>query len=125
MSTPHPPHSPAPTGAVHPERQARVRTALKLFSIAATVTGLFLIALVCRMIAEYGFKVEMPSWATLVAQAHGLAYMLYLASILNLAPKARWSVGTWLTTALAGVIPVWSFVMEAKRRREVSAQFQL
>ncbi|QCB29087.1 DUF3817 domain-containing protein [Corynebacterium endometrii] len=110
---------------VHPERQKRVAGALKFFSIAATITGIFLLILVVRMILEYIVGMEMPSWATYVAQAHGLAYMVYLVSILNLAPKAQWSVGKWLTTALAGVVPFLSFWMEAKRRKEVKAQFQL
>lgn len=110
---------------VHPDRQKRVDTALKFFTIAATITGIFLVILVIRMVLEYIIGMEMPDWATLIAQAHGLAYMVYLLSILNLAPKARWSVGQWFTTALAGVIPFFSFWMEIKRRDQVKAMFQL
>ncbi|MDO5507522.1 MAG: DUF3817 domain-containing protein [Corynebacterium casei] len=110
---------------VHPERQKRVSTALTFFTVAATITGIFLVILVIRMFLEYIVGMEMPDWATLVAQAHGLAYMVYLLSILNLAPKARWSVGKWFTTALAGVIPFFSFWMEIKRRNEVKQMFQL
>ena len=33
------------TNKVHPARQARIRGPLKFFSIAATVTGIFLICL--------------------------------------------------------------------------------
>lgn len=110
---------------VHPERQKRVAGALKFFTVAATVTGIFLVILVIRMILEYIVGVEIPEWGTYIAQAHGLAYMVYLISILNLAPKAQWSVGKWLTTALAGVVPFFSFWMEVKRRNEVKAQFQL
>ena len=69
--------------------------------------------------------VEIPEWGKYVAMAHGLAYMVYLLAILNLAPKARWSVGKWFTTALAGVVPFLSFVFEAKRRHEVTKAFQL
>ena len=110
---------------VHPERQKRVDTALKFFTIAATITGIFLVILVIRMVLEYIIGMEMPDWTTLIAQAHGLAYMVYLLSILNLAPKARWSVGQWFTTALAGVLPFFSFWMEIKRRNQVKAMFQL
>lgn len=110
---------------IHPERQARVRGALKFFTVAATITGIFLIFLAIRMILEYILDVEIPEWGTYIAMAHGVAYMVYLLSILNLAPKARWSVGKWFTTALAGVVPIFSFVMEFKRRHEVQAAFQL
>src|SRR5699024_1587531 len=110
---------------VHPERQKRVDTALKFFTVAATITGIFLVILLIRIICEYIVGMEMPYWAPLIAQAPGLAYMVYLLSILNLAPKARWSVGQWFTTALAGVIPFFSFWMEIMRRDQVKEMFQI
>src|SRR5699024_4783848 len=110
---------------VHPERQKRVDTALKFFTVAATITGIFLVILVIRMVLEYIVGMEMADWATPFAPAHGLAYLVYLLSILNLAPKARWSVGQWFTTALAGVIPFFSFWMEIKRRDQVKEMFQI
>ncbi len=113
------------TNAVHPDRKERIRGPLKFFSIAATITGIFLLILVVRMILQYGVGMEMPSWATLIAQAHGVAYMVYLVSILILGPRALWPVGKLITTALAGVVPFLSFWMEHKRRSEVTQQFQL
>ncbi|APT87491.1 MULTISPECIES: DUF3817 domain-containing protein [Corynebacterium] len=110
---------------VHPDRQDRIRGPLKFFTVAATVTGVFLIILVCRMILQYIVGVEMPEWATYIAMAHGFAYMVYLLSILVLGPRALWSVGTLFTTALSGVVPFFSFYMEIKRRKEIIAQFQL
>ncbi len=71
----------------------RIRGPLKFFSIAATVTGIFLLILVARMILQYIVGVEIPHWATYIAQAHGLAYMVYLVSILVLGPRALWPAG--------------------------------
>lgn len=109
----------------HPERQKRVDTALKIFSVTAWITGMFLIFLVIRMIMQYILKVEIPEWATIVAIAHGWAYMAYVLATLNLGLKARWKPVVWLTTALAGVVPFLSFIIEANRRREVKEEFQL
>src|SRR5699024_12627120 len=106
---------------VHPERQKRVDTALKFFTVAATITGIFLVILVIRMGLEYIVGMKMPDWATLIAQTHGLAYMVYLLSILNLAPRARWSVGQRFSTALAGVIlffAPWSEIRRSDRDEE-------
>lgn len=114
-----------PTQTIHPERQKRVSTALSLFSITAWITGVFLIILVIRMILEYILKVEIPSWATIIAIAHGWVYMAYVLAVLNLGLKARWEPLKWVTTALAGVVPFLSFFVEAARRREVKAAFQL
>lgn len=113
------------TDTVHPDRKERIRGPLKFFSVAATVTGIFLIILVIRMILEYLVGVEMPPWATYIAMAHGFAYMAYLLSILILGPRALWPAGKLFTTALAGVVPFLSFWMEHKRRTEVTTQFQL
>ena len=110
---------------IHPERKRRVRTALRLFSVAAWETGTFLILLVVRMIAEYGFNVDMPAWATWVAILHGWFYMLFLLATINLGLKARWEPATWLVTAISGVVPVFSFVVEGWRRREVTRAFRL
>ena len=113
------------TNKVHPARQARIRGPLKFFSIAATVTGIFLIILVIRMVCQYIIGMDIPEWATYIAIVHGIAYMTYLLSILILGPRALWPVGKLFTTALAGVVPFLSFWMEHKRRKEITEEFQL
>lgn len=109
---------------IHPERQRRVKQALQLFSVAAWVTGALLLLLVARMIMQYGFdmNVDYLSW---VARVHGFAFVAFLMASLNLGSKARWSAGTWIATAVSGVVPFMSFVIEGKRRKEVKEKFQL
>lgn len=109
---------------IHPERQRRVRTALRLFSLAAWVTGVMLLLLCARMIMEYGFHMDVSalSW---VAIFHGWMYALFLLATLNLGMKARWSTKQWIVTAIAGVVPFLSFFVEAWRRKEVTEEFAL
>lgn len=109
---------------IHPERQRRVRTALNLFSVAAWVTGTLLLLLCLRMILDYGFHMDVSALAW-VGRVHGFAFALFLLASLNLGMKARWPVKTWILTAVSGVVPFMSFVVEAKRRREVKETFQL
>ncbi len=109
---------------IHPERQRRVKQALTMFSIAAWVTGVLLLLLCLRMIMEYGFNMDVSALAW-VARVHGLAYIAFLMTSLNLGLKARWPAATWVVTAISGVIPFLSFVVEAKRRKEVTQTFQL
>lgn len=113
------------TPQIHPERQARVRKALKFFSVAAWVTGIWLLVLTGRMILEYLVGIPMPAWTRIIGQAHGVFYMIYLVTTVNLGINARWEPTKWITTALAGTIPFLSFVAEHKRRKEVTEQFQL
>lgn len=112
------------TPRIHPERQRRVKNALTFFSIAAWVTGTLLLLLVLRMILDYGFHMDVPALGW-VARVHGLAFVVFLMASLNLGSKARWPAATWVVTAISGVVPFLSFVVEAKRRKEVKQTFQL
>ena len=51
--------------------------------------------------------------------------MLYCITCLDLGTKARWEPSKWLTTILAGVVPLLSFFVEHKRRVEVKEAFAL
>lgn len=113
------------TRAPHPERQRRVAKALKIFSVTAWITGVMLLLLCARMIMQYILKMELPTWATIVAIVHGWAYIAYLIASVNLGIKARWEPKTWFTTVIAGVVPFLSFFVEAWRRREVTERFHL
>lgn len=117
-------NQPGQPAKIHPERQRRVKQALQWFTIAAWVTGVLLLLLVARMIMQYGFdmNVDYLSW---VARVHGFAFVAFLMTSLNLGSKARWSAGTWISTALSGVVPFMSFIVENKRRNEVKEKFQL
>ncbi|GAA1471377.1 DUF3817 domain-containing protein [Corynebacterium felinum] len=110
---------------VHPERQRRVKQALTFFSMSAWVTGVWLLFLVGRMVAEYGMGVAVPEWMHYIGQVHGLFYMVYLLATLNLGTKALWPPLRWVVTALAGCIPFLSFFVEKWRRDEVKEKFQL
>lgn len=124
-STPTPAATDTPTHQVHPERKRRVRTALTLFSVTAWITGVMLLLLVIRMVMEYLLKMEVPGWATWIAILHGWAYLAFVLATLNLGLKARWKPAIWVVTAISGVVPLLSFVVEHARRREVTAKFQL
>lgn len=116
--------TPAATPKIHPERQRRVRTALHLFSVTAWITGVLFLLLITRMVMQYGLDMDVSllSW---VARVHGFAFMFFLVASLNLGLKARWSSVTWVLTAVSGIVPFMSFIVEAKRRKEVTETFQL
>lgn len=112
---------------VTPERQRRVAKSLKFYSFAAFFTGIWLLILVAEMIFKYLIigQENFPSWLGFIGPAHGIVFMVYAISCLDLGTKARWEPAKWLTTILAGVVPFLSFYVENKRRKEVKAQFQL
>ncbi|MBF4553990.1 DUF3817 domain-containing protein [Corynebacterium suicordis] len=110
---------------LHPARQARVAKSLKYYSIAAIITGIWLLVLVVEMSLKYLILDDAPSWFQFIGQAHGLFFIIYCIACLDLGTKARWEPAKWLTTILAGVVPLLSFYVERKRRLEVKEKFQL
>jgi integral membrane protein len=117
------------TAPVTPERQRRVKGALTRYSVLAYITGLFLLFLCVEMILKYlvfpPMDIDAPGWFSLVAIVHGWIFLIYCATCLDLGVKARWAPAKWVTTILAGVIPVLSFVLERRRRNEVIEAFGL
>ncbi|MGP9723718.1 DUF3817 domain-containing protein [Corynebacterium sp. AOP40-9SA-29] len=118
-----------PAPQVTPERKRRVKGALTRYSVLAYITGLFLLFLCVEMILKYlvfpPMDIESPGWFSLVAIVHGWIFIIYCLTCLDLGVKARWAPSKWVTTILAGVIPVLSFVLEKRRRNEVVATFGL
>jgi integral membrane protein len=120
MTQPAP--TPAPAGVTADAATAR----LKRYRVMAWVTGTMLLVLCLEMVLKYvfhagGYDAEghaAPVIGTWVAIAHGWVYVVYLATVVQLWSAMRWSLGRLATMALAGVVPVMSFVLE----RRVHAQ---
>lgn len=115
-----------PTGKpITAAKQERVRSALHWYTTAAWITGVWLLILMTRVVLDYVFKMDIPMWARYIGEVHGICFMFYLATILNLGTKALWEPTKWVTTALGGVVPFLAFIVEHYRRQEVRAQFHL
>ncbi len=112
-TTPSSPGSPSRTGSAE-----RLGPRLLAFRVMAYVTGVFLLLLCTSMVLEYGFGQD---WLTWSAYAHGWLYMIYLVTVLLLGTAVRWTPGKMVLVALAGTIPVMSFVAERRITRELHA----
>jgi integral membrane protein len=94
--------------------------AFKLFRIAAWVVGTVLAFMtVVGLPWKYLLGNTDSTWYSLGWQLHGLLFMVYIVTVLDLAIKARWSPLKAVLVALAGTIPFMSFVAEAKVHREL------
>ncbi|QKT06876.1 DUF3817 domain-containing protein [Gordonia sp. X0973] len=111
-----------PDTATQAANAAKIPGALARYRALAWFTGIWLLVLVAEIIAKYGFGVQHLNWIGIV---HGWVYFVYLIFCLDLAFKARWSIGKTIATALAGTIPFLSFYVEHIRTKDVKAQFGL
>lgn len=122
----------APT-AVDPAVAAWVRKArgsVRRYRVLAWVTGVMLLLLCVEMVLKYvlqlpGFNVDgdpRSEAARIIAMVHGWVYVVYLVTVFDLWSTMRWRLGRLVTMALAGVVPVMSFVLEKKVHAEALAR---
>jgi integral membrane protein len=76
----------------------------------AYVVGVVLLILVGGMVLKYGF--DQPIVVETVGPLHGLLYVLYLITVIDLAVKAHFSIIKTVLVMLAGTIPFVSFIAE-------------
>lgn len=97
----------------------QVGSALRRFKVMAVVVGIGLLILCLEIVLHYGFDNESLAWWSPI---HGVLYMLYLVTTVDLGFKVRWPLTKTVGVMLAGVVPFFSFVMERKVAREVQAR---
>lgn len=96
----------------------KVAGALKFFRVMAVIAGVALLILCVELILHYGFHNEALAWWSPI---HGLLFMAFMASVVNLGTKLRWTwlrMGGYICTAF---VPVLSFWLERKVNTGVSA----
>jgi integral membrane protein len=112
----------AATGARTSAWAPKARAALGRYRVMAWITGVMLLVLTVEMVLKYvvGVGDDVLRWIGWVPFAHGWIYVVYLAAVMDLWSKMRWSLGRLAAMVLAGVVPVMSFVLE--RRVHAEAQ---
>ena len=131
----HPtPAAPAGTANAKPRTAGRpaadARARLTRYRVMAFVTGTMLLVLCLEMVLKYVFHAggvdasgaPQPVLGTWIAIVHGWIYVVYLVTVVQLWSAMRWSLGRLVTLALAGVVPVMSFVLERKVHAEALAR---
>jgi integral membrane protein len=117
--------------------------ALKLYRVTSIITGSFLLLLCLMMVLRYGFGVDIElagpfgaiyldpreaiaargglNLSTWILIAHGWFYVFYVAADFNLWSLMRWKPLRLLIMFLGGIIPLLSFILERRIRRDVLA----
>nr|WP_307858258.1 DUF3817 domain-containing protein [Cellulomonas fulva] len=93
---------------------------MRRYRVMAWITGTLLLVLCVELVLNYVVHAsdDVMRWVEWVPFAHGWVYVVYLVTVFDLWATMRWRVGRLVTMALAGVVPVMSFVLE----RTVHAQ---
>jgi integral membrane protein len=115
-TTPTSPSSPNRTGS----RTNQIATRLIGYRIAAYATGVMLLVLTTSVVLHYGFGDQRLAWS---GPVHGFLYMGYLVTTALLGTSVRWRPMRMVLVALAGTVPLMSFVAERSVTREVRTQW--
>jgi integral membrane protein len=92
---------------------------LVAYRIAAYATGVMLLVLTTSVVLHYGFGDRRLAWS---GPVHGFLYMGYLVTTVLLGTSLRWRPGRMVRVALAGMIPLMSFVAERSVTGEVRSR---
>nr|WP_297426858.1 DUF3817 domain-containing protein [uncultured Actinotalea sp.] len=96
---------------------ARAAASLGRYRVLALITGVTLLIFTVELVLKYGFSVGGPvmewfdEW---FAQIHGLVYIVYLVTVVDLWSTMRWGFGRLTAMVLAGVVPLMSFFVERR-----------
>lgn len=96
----------------------RTRKPFQRYRVMAFITGGFLLLLCVEMVLKYVLRVDgvdaVLGWVPFV---HGWIYVVYIVTAFDVWSKARWGFGRIVIMVLGGVVPVLSFVVEARASR--------
>jgi integral membrane protein len=88
------------------------------FRVVAYLVGVLLITLTLVGL-PLKYLLQQDVVVTTVAPTHGVLFMIYVALCLDLARRARWSLGRTVQVAIAGAIPIYSFIAERSVTKEL------
>lgn len=95
-----------------------VRAALIRYRVMAYIVGVGLVILVFVGV-PLQYAAGIPQVAGIVGPIHGVMYIVYLVSAVDLARRGQLTTKQLLFVVLAGFVPVVAFVMERKVTRRV------
>jgi integral membrane protein len=111
------------------------RNAMRFYRVMALLTGTMLLILTVEMLYKYvyvplvlgGSPSEALQFgdfnlAAAIAICHGWCYVVYLIGCFWLNQAMRWKLARLLVLALAGVVPVMSFILERRIHRQVEEE---
>lgn len=112
------------------KRFTSARSALRFYRVMAFITGTLLLVLTVEMIYKYLIAADPETalmfggfnLAAAIAISHGWCYVVYLISCFWLNQQMRWNLGRLLVLALAGVVPVMSFIVERRVHRQAEQE---
>lgn len=100
-----------------------MKLALRMYQVMSWIVGIALLVLTYATIRDW--VNHQPAWAQIVSPIHGILYMIYLVTVINLYVKFKPSIGRVVIMVCAGFVPTLAFVVEHYTVKKFEAQIDL
>jgi integral membrane protein len=101
--------------------------ALTRYRVMAIVTGSLLLLVFLGMLRYIDALGVPDSWDPFfftLAQVHGVVYMIYLVTVMQLWLQARWGYGRLAAMFFGGIVPLLSFFVERRITHELRPELE-
>ncbi len=96
--------------------------ALKLYRAMSWIVGIALLVLTYATIRDW--INHQPAWAQIVSPIHGILYMIYLITVINLYLKFKPSIRRLVLMVCAGFVPTLAFFVEHSTIKKFEGQIE-
>ena len=93
---------------------------LRRYQIMSFVVGTMLLIFCAFIVLRHGFGVGATA-EMIIAQVHGILYMIYLVTVVDVAVKLRPSVGRVAGMIASGFVPFMAFFVEHSTIKKLAA----
>ena len=93
---------------------------LRRYQIMSFVVGTMLLIFCAFIVLRHGFGVGATA-EMIIAQVHGILYMIYLVTVVDVAVKLRPSVGRVAGMIASGFVPFMAFFVEHSTIKKFAA----
>lgn len=94
-----------------------LRTPIGRLRVIAFIEGISFLVLLCVAMPLKYFA-GLPEAVKIVGWIHGLLFMLYLISVVEVTVKHRWALAQVLGAFVASLVPFGTFALDARLRRD-------
>jgi integral membrane protein len=93
---------------------------LRRYQVMSYVVGTMLLVFCVMIVLRHGFGIGATA-EMVVAQIHGILYMIYLVTVAQVAVTLKPSIGRIAAMVVSGFIPFLAFVVEHKTVEDLRA----
>ncbi len=95
-----------------------MKKTLKNFRLLAMIEGISLLTLLF-IAMPLKYYADITQIVPIIGMIHGLLFMAFMVSSLNISHKLNWPIFFWLLVFISSIVPAGTFLMDLKLKKIV------